>query len=295
MSNEAGSNRKRYRKFADSGDALRLGRLRFGDELRMLRVAAGLSQIELGKRCGCSGTRISRLETGEVTPDVALVMNIMDALEVPPQQANVFIKQARDANDRAWWKTSGMPERQAAFAELESDARRLRVFSLMFVPGLLQTADYMAVRFRDTEAVLPIDDGSAIVNRQERQKILSREGDPTTYAVVLDESVIRRRTAPVEVQAGQLRHLIEVAGLPNVDLRVLPFNADVKHAAPPLNSFYLFDIGNSPEVAVVETETKELHVTASEKITRYEVLFNRVHQASLSQQETIDLIRGVGT
>lgn len=295
MSNEAGSNRRRYRKFAESGDSLRLGRLRFGDELRMLRVAAGLSQTELGNRCGCSATRISRHETGEVTPDVALVMNIMDALEVPPQQAKILIKQARDANDRAWWKTSNMPERQAAFAELESDARRLRVFSLMFVPGLLQTPDYMAVRFRDTEAVLPVDGDSAIASRQERQKILSREDDPTTYAVVLDESVIRRRAAPASVQADQLQHLIGVASRPNVDLRVLPFDAALDHESAPLNSFYIFDVGSSPQVAVVETETKELHVTASERILRYEVLFDRVSRASLTPEESIDLIRGVGT
>lgn len=295
MSNEAGSNRRRYRKFAESGDSLRLGRLRFGDELRMLRVAAGLSQTELGNRCGCSATRISRHETGEVTPDVALVMNIMDALEVPPQQAKILIKQARDANDRAWWKTSGMPERETAFAELESDARRLRVFSLIFIPGLLQTPAYMAVRYADKEAAVPVDDGSAIAGRQERQRILDRDDNPTAYIVVLDEGVFHRRTAPADVLVEQINHLVEVASHPNIDLRVLPFGANLSYPAPPLNSFYLFDIGDSPEVAVVETETKELHVTASEKIARYEVMFNRVYQASLSQQESIDLIRGVGT
>ncbi|WP_390624352.1 Scr1 family TA system antitoxin-like transcriptional regulator [Fodinicola feengrottensis] len=149
----------------------------------------------MGNRCGCSGTRISRLENGEATPDVALVMKILDVLETPPDQAKILIRQARDANDRGWWKTSNMPEREAAFAELEAEARRLRVFSLMFIPGLLQTAAYMALRYADKEAAMPVDDEAAIAGRRERQKILDRDDSPTKYAVVLDESVIRRRTA----------------------------------------------------------------------------------------------------
>jgi transcriptional regulator with XRE-family HTH domain len=295
MSNEAGSNRRRYRKFADTGDVARLGRLKIGDELRMLRVAAGLSQTELGKRCRCSATRISRLETGEVVPDVALVMNIVEALEVPPDQAKVLIKQSRDANDRAWWKTSGMMEREVAFAELESTARQLRVFSLMFIPGLLQTPAYMAVRYRDQEATVPVDDQAAIAGRQERQKILDRVDEPTKYAVVLDESVIRRRTTPADVHVEQLKYLVEVASRPNIDLRVLPFDANLDRDSPPVNSFYMFDVGTAPQLVVVLTETKELHVNASEKIARYEVLFDRVSRASLSPEESVDLIKGVGT
>jgi transcriptional regulator with XRE-family HTH domain len=57
----------------------------FGERLRRERVAAGLSQNELGRRAGVNPGTINRLETGERAPtgrDQALAL--AEALGLPP-------------------------------------------------------------------------------------------------------------------------------------------------------------------------------------------------------------------
>ncbi|MGH3735174.1 MAG: helix-turn-helix transcriptional regulator, partial [Micromonosporaceae bacterium] len=60
-------------------------RTRLGQEVRRLRNERKLSQAQLGIMVRSSGARISRLENGETSPDLALVMNIVEALELDPE------------------------------------------------------------------------------------------------------------------------------------------------------------------------------------------------------------------
>jgi len=53
---------------------------RLGEYLRLEREAAGLSQRELAKRLGCQQPAISRLEAGGVSPNVATLQRIAEAL-----------------------------------------------------------------------------------------------------------------------------------------------------------------------------------------------------------------------
>ncbi|MGH2601242.1 MAG: helix-turn-helix domain-containing protein [Dehalococcoidia bacterium] len=270
----------------------RFSRNRVGEEVRRLRTQHDLSQAELGAMVGCSGARISRLEKGDTTPDLALVMNILDALEVDAELQQRLIALAREANQQYWWRVSGMPERQAAFAELEASSRSIRQFALIFVPGLLQTPDYTQVRHADREANVPADEEAATAGRLERQSVFTRAANPVQYTAILDEGLLRRRTAPPEVLAAQWRHLAEMAALPNVEIRVLPLDAELDYFSPPLTSFALYRLTHSPDMAVVETETGEMQITDEDQIQRYEALFARVEKASLSPKQSIARITG---
>ncbi len=267
-------------------------RTRLGEDLRRLRTERKLSQAQLGVMVRSSGARISRLETGETAPDLALVMNIVEALEIDAMDQKALITLAREANEQTWWRVSGMPARQAAFAELEASASGIREFSFVFVPGLLQTAEYAQVRYSDLEAGVPVDDEAGLAGRLERQKVLTRPDNPVAYTAILDESVLRRRTAPHEVMRAQRSHLVEMASLPNVDIRVLPFDAEIDYLSPPLNAFVLYSIKHSPGVTVVETETSEVQVTDEDQTRRYDVLFERVQNAALDPAQTLNLIGG---
>lgn len=127
----------------DAEAALLVGQLRQRGQTGGLRVG--------GAKVGASGARISRL-AGETAPDLALMMNVLDYFEVPEPEQKRLIALARQANEQTWWKISGMPARQAAFAELESTATSIPEYSMVFVPGLLQTTAYATVRYSDTEA-----------------------------------------------------------------------------------------------------------------------------------------------
>ncbi len=275
-----------------SGNGPRFSRLRVGEEIRRLRLQRELTQIQLGANVGSSGARISRLETGDAAPDLALVMNVLDYFELAEEEQKRLITLARQANEQTWWKISGMQTRQAAFAELESTATVIREYSMVFVPGLLQTPEYAQVRYSDTEAQIPFDADAAVIGRQERQKILSRPKKPVQYEVILDELMLRRRTAPAEVMTVQRHRLAEAAKLSNVNIRVLALDASLPYDTPSLNSFAVYSFANAPDIGVVETETTEAQSSDEDQLDRYRHLFKRLWSAALSPDESLKLIQG---
>jgi len=56
------------------------------NRIRSLRQRAGLTQIELAQRIGCSQSTLSEIETGEVDPKQTRLETIARALDVPIYQ-----------------------------------------------------------------------------------------------------------------------------------------------------------------------------------------------------------------
>ena len=55
---------------------------RFGDRIKELRLARGVTQDELSERVGVFRTYMSRIETGVANPTLTLLQALADALEV---------------------------------------------------------------------------------------------------------------------------------------------------------------------------------------------------------------------
>ena len=110
----------------------------------------GLTHEQVAKRIGESRAQISRLENGHVV-DQADVMKILDALDVDGDRWTQVVTIAREAGERGWWEsTRGMGERQALFANLEAGAAAICEYQQTFVPGLLQTPEFVRAGLRPT-------------------------------------------------------------------------------------------------------------------------------------------------
>ena len=265
-------------------------RLRLGEELRKLREARSWSVTHVAALQGWSHTKVSRLETGKVRPDVGEVMDLLDVYGVTGDSYDRLVILARQANARGWWKAyAGMPARQMGFAEMESTVTGIREYAQAFVPGLLQEPGYVRQRFSDRDAVKDFDLQAAIDGRLERQKILER----VEYEAIIDEAVLRRSSATPDVLRAQLLHLVEVAQRPNVTVRALRFDARIETMSVPLNSFalYRFDTPDDDDMVSVETETSDLWLGDAEDLARYTVVYERLQAAAGTPEETVALLR----
>jgi transcriptional regulator with XRE-family HTH domain len=269
-------------------------RLRLAGELRALRTQAGLTHEQLAKKIGQSRAQISRLENGHVV-DLDDVMRILDALEITDDRWTRIMTIAREAGERGWWESNkAMGERQVLYANLEAGAQTIREFQMTFIPGLLQTpaftrfrgeADYMAgfISFAFDKAA----DG-----RDGRQRMLRRPGGPH-YEVILDELAVRRSTAPREVMQAQLYHIAAtVNGSPKISVRVLSVDAKIEGYAMPRSAFsiYTFSDPGDPTVVAVDTVTDDLILTDADAVKRYEDLFNRLRDAALPAQDSLEML-----
>lgn len=184
----------------------------FAEVLRLLRVAAGLSQNELGTRMNYSGASVSAVETC-----------------VKPA-TDEFLQRAEPALDAAgivaaaskYLRLERYPEYFQGFVQLEQEALSVMSWCTQVVHGLLQTEDYarelLNCGFPPLEEAEIEELTSA---RLERAKLLTRK-PVCVVDIVLEEGSLRRRIGDVPTMKAQYAHLLACAERPNVTLQVMP-------------------------------------------------------------------------
>jgi transcriptional regulator with XRE-family HTH domain len=207
--------------------------------VRTLRRNAGLTGVELARRCGISQSRISRIETGHLVPQAHEVDRLATALGLDANTRMELHDQARAARTRLRsWRTlhaQGFAKHQLDIARWEQAATQQRLFQPNIIPGLLQTAEYArrAIELSTTDQDIP----TAVAARMARQTLLYERGK--SFVFLVTEGALRWRIVPTDDHAAQLRHLASLATLANVELGIIPWRAQV--AAHQSTMFVLFD------------------------------------------------------
>jgi transcriptional regulator with XRE-family HTH domain len=202
---------------------------RLGAALRQLRDSKCLSSEEVGEQLGWSASKISRLETARIGARISDIRLLLELYGVDEHQRGELLALAHDAAQRGWWVDhAGLSAGYAEFIALEHEADSALYWSSQVVPGLFQTEDYARRVIAGASAYAlhppPVLEGR-LRARLRRQRLL-RPPRSLHVSVVLDESVLLRRIGDNRTMAQQLSHLVEIAKLPNVTLRVLPLDGD---------------------------------------------------------------------
>jgi transcriptional regulator with XRE-family HTH domain len=267
-------------------------RKRLGIELRRLREQASLTCEDVGQRLDCSGTRISRMETGRISVRPGDVRELLEIYGVTGAEADPLVQLAREARQKGWWHTYGqvLPTWFEAYVGLEAATARFRDFQSMVMPGLLQTEDYARAVLRAAPNPGSAEDIDRLVAlRMERQAILGQANPPGLWTV-LSENIIRVNVGGEAVMRTQLRRLIDVAERSNVTLQVLPFTT-AAHVNP-ISPFTILEFPDAadPTVVYLEHLTGSLFLEHEEETRRYTVVFDHLRAEALGTAPSVDLI-----
>jgi transcriptional regulator with XRE-family HTH domain len=250
-----------------------------GSELRRARIAAGFgSQDVLAARLGFERSVLAKAETGERPPSADVLSAWCDACQLDPELFGRMVVLARRAD-------GPIPEWFTDWLEAERAAHTLRIWSLVLVPGLLQTADYAKTLFLAAGA--DEDEADAMTDaRLERQAILDRP-DPPHVIVVLDEAVLHRPIGSTLVMTEQLLHLATMAERKHISIHVLPSaraNAGLSGA---------FDIASEDGAAdTLRVEGVEDVITQNRPLVRKaSVIFDLVRRDALPREPSRALIQ----
>jgi len=267
-------------------------RKRLTVELRRLREQAGLTCEDVGQRLECSGTRISRIETGRIGARPGDVRELLEIYGVTGAAADSLVQLARDARRKGWWHAYGrvLPPWFEAYVGLESDAARLHDFQPSVVPGLLQTQDYARAILRDAPyADYGEDIDQQLALRMRRQAVLDQPRPPQVR-MVLGESVLWMQVGGPAVLRSQLRRLADLAARPDLSLQILPLRT-AAHAQP-AGPFTLLEFADpaDPTVVYLEHLTGSLLLDEDEEVQRYRAMFDHLRAAALGPGPSADLI-----
>ncbi|MDN5859877.1 MAG: helix-turn-helix domain-containing protein [Pseudonocardia sp.] len=253
-----------------------------GAELRRLRNRSGLTLDEVAVRMTCSTSKISRLENGKGIPKIPDVQELIRIYGVGSDpQRDLLLRLVHDGREHGWWEplVEGLPhdvvvDPSVRQAGLETDALRVTAFEIVFVHGLLQTPGY-ARAVLETSGVErePAETERLLELRRRRQEALVRAESPLLFSLVLDESALHRAVGSASIMADQLRHLAEMARLPNVNVRILPFAAGSRRGHGGSFGVLEFPPGAGSDIAYLEGHTGLTHLDTRGDVESFRAVF----------------------
>ena len=271
-------------------------RRRLALELRRLREAARLTCEEVAEHLECSASKISRVETGRVSVSPRDVRDMLEIYGVSGQERDSLVQLARDSRQKGWWHaySDTINPQFATYVGLESAASEIRVYEVSLIPSLLQTEDY--ARAIITSGIM---NGTgeemerSVALRMARQPALTRDDEPPLLWAVLDEAALRRRVGGRELMRAQLEHVLELSGLKNVAMQVIPFGAGAHPAMGRPFVILVFPERIDPDVVYLEDLTSAFYLEDVEEVDRYNVFFNHLRATALSFDESAALVTSV--
>ncbi|HET9657104.1 MAG TPA: helix-turn-helix transcriptional regulator, partial [Kineosporiaceae bacterium] len=248
---------------------------------------------EAAKQLGCSASRISRIETGDIKPRPGDVIELLMAYDVPleGEPGTSLLAVARELRESGWWqRMDTLSSRYATFIAYEAEAVELRNFQPTLVPGLLQTEDYA----RAVSSVGRETDHEAIEQRVQarltRQQVLSRGPSPLRLHAILSEATLLSEVGGQDVLRAQLEHIVRLAASPNVTVQVLRFAAGATLADRGGFAILTFE-RDEPPLGYCESAGGELFLESPREIERLNAVFDHLKTLAMSPAESTKYIR----
>jgi Domain of unknown function (DUF5753)/Helix-turn-helix domain len=273
-----------------SGSLVR--RRQLAHTLRDLRRRAGMTIEAAAPLLDFSPAKLSRIENAHQGVDVHAVRTMMDLYGVGGERWGEILELTREARAKGWWRAYGLDDR--CYVPLEADATTVRDFTITYIPGLLQTADYARSLFGTSlrprsKAILERD----VTVRMIRQERLTSVERPLELLAVVEEAVLHRALGGSAVMRAQLARLVEAAELDTVTLQVLA-SAVTEH--PALDGPFTvlsFDGLGEPDLGYVEHLMGSVHIEKEEHVAAARLVFDHLCSLALSPAESVAFIERV--
>ena len=261
-------------------------RRRLGAELRRLREEAGLTIDRVAEALECSPSKVSRIETGQVSATPRDVRDMLGLYRVDDARLEAMVQVAREARQRGWWqKFVDVPDGVPAYVGLEAAATSIDVYMSLIVPALLQTPDYARAVIAAVRPDLPAGEIDRRVElRLRRQDLLDQERPPV-MRVLLDDTVLRRPVGGPAVMAAQRRWLLADADRPAVTIQVLEVAAGAHAGMDGPFTIFGFPAPAERDVVALDSAADALYLEGPEDVARYRRVFELLLPAARSPED----------
>jgi len=271
--------------------------------VKRLREDRGKLLNDVARDLMMSSSKLSRLENAEGKPRLRDVRDLVRfyGKENTPTAARLE-RWVAAADVTGWWtdfddevlQDQGRLDIHLAY---EADAAVERVYTLPFIPALLQTDAYTRSVYHDMEH-RPDDQIPELleIRRKRKEALKHRDGlEPLKLVAVTHECTLRQTVGSPGILREQLDELLIRSHEENVSLYVFPFTA---MPTPTMTCMYAYLEYEDPEdleqdLVHIETPAGFWTVTDPEEVNRYRKAHDDLIAASLSKEDSRALIRSI--
>ncbi|MEU9091684.1 helix-turn-helix transcriptional regulator [Streptomyces sp. NPDC048428] len=250
----------------------------YGTLLAHLRKRAGLTQPALGAAIGYSGEQVASVEQGRRPAKAAFTKAAERAVD-----AGGVLEVLQAEVDRA-----KLPRFFRNFAAIEADVLSRFSYDPLLVPGLLQTETYARAVFAGhcppfSEEI--VDQHTEA--RLGRQKLLTR--DPMAeLSFIIGEEALRNPVGGPEVARGQWERLLELGGLRNVELQVMPMGVGFHVGLD--GPFVVLGTKDFRRLGYIESQEVGCIISEPADVSEFDSRYGKLRSQALNGQESARFI-----
>lgn len=261
-------------------------------QIRRLREQAELSCSEVARTLGLSVSKVSRMETGITGMQADDVAAMLGLYRVSATKRKEVLDLLHRSDEKGWWqRQAGIPQLWRTLIDFESKATRIQNFENMFVPGMLQTAEYCRAVIQGVDKTLSEEEVDHLVaTRMGRQSLLTRSTAPQFLAVV-DETALRRPIGEEGVMHRQLLHLAALAERPNISLRVVQSSTGAYRGLH--GAFVIMEFFEEPSLVHVENLNTGLFLEEEADLASYKTALTDIINVALKPADSVDLVQRI--
>lgn len=273
---------------------VQLAREALSSRLKEIRRDAGLTGRQLAALSGWHFTKISKLEHAVTSPSEDDIRAWCQHCHAEDQIPDLIASLRSIESMYLEWRRqlrAGLKHVQESSVPLYERTRTFRIYESAVIPGLFQTAEYVAATLRIAAGFYESggDIDQAVAARMERQRFLYH-GD-RQFSFVLEAEALRTVMGGRDVMLGQLDRILAVMSLPRVSVGIIPPLTTRK--IWPGEPFWIFD----DHTVRIEITSAHLTITRPEEIALYVRAFDWLWQTAVYGgearalvQQTIELV-----
>lgn len=248
------------------------------NRLKEIRRDVGLTGRQLAALSGWHFTKVSKLEHAVTSPsedDIRIWCRhcraedqILDLIASLRSIESMYMEWRRQLR-------AGLKHVQESSIPLYERTHNFRIYESAVIPGLFQTAEYVAATLRIAADFYESGSGidQAVAARMDRQRFLYH-GD-RRFSFLLEEEALRTVMGSRDVMLGQLDRILAVMSLPRVSVGVIPSMAVRK--IWPGEPFWIFD----NHTVRIEITSAHLTITRPQEIALYASAFEWLRQSAV--------------
>jgi transcriptional regulator with XRE-family HTH domain len=252
-----------------------------------------MSQGDVAKKLGWSLSKMQRIEGGEVGVSITDLRALLDLYGITDEtEVGRLTADARVSRRQRWLITPDYREHLSPalrqLMQFEAEATLIRAYQPVLIPGVFQTPEVAETVLNWDSLSISDEDRRVLYDvRMQRRKQTVENAEGAAYQLVLDESVIKRHIGGASVMAAQLEALAEVAQLPHISIRLVPFEKSA--LAGLADAFQILNLSDDDDDAVLYRESYETDriVHDPAQVIYFRRVFDQIVGVALSEAATV--------